>query len=47
MKIQLKLDAMPVKKHPYWMNLKYKEKVKQDLDKMLEVGIIVPTEESE
>jgi hypothetical protein len=29
------------------MNLKYKEKVKEDIDRMLEVGIIEPLEELE
>ena len=47
MHIQLKPDAKPVKKRPYWLNPKYKEKVKQELDKMLATGIIIPVEELE
>jgi hypothetical protein len=47
MKIQLKPDAKPVKKRPYQVNPKYKEKVHKELDHMLDVGIIIPMEESE
>jgi hypothetical protein len=47
MKRKLKPDARPIKKKPYRLNLKYKEKVKQELDKMLEAGVIFPVEESE
>jgi hypothetical protein len=47
MKIPLKPDARPVKKRPYRLNPKYKEKVKIELDRMLEGGIIEPVEESE
>ena len=47
MKIPLKLDVKPVKQRPYRLNPKYKEKVKIELDKMIEVGIIEPIEESE
>ena len=47
MKIPLKPDARPVKQHPYRLNSRYKEKVKADLDRMLEAGIIEPVEESE
>ena len=32
MRIPLKLEAQPVKKRPYRLNLKYKERVKQQLD---------------
>jgi hypothetical protein len=46
MRIPLKLDARQVKKRPYRLNPKYKEKVKIELDKMLEAGIIEPVEES-
>lgn len=45
MKIQLKLDAKPVKRRPYWLNPKYKEKVHKELDLMFDAGIIVPVEE--
>ena len=47
MKILLKTDAIPVKQCPYKLNLRYKEKVKAELDRMFEVGIIEPVEESE
>jgi hypothetical protein len=47
MRIPLKPDAMPVKQRPYRLNPKYKEKVKIELDRMLEAGIIEPVEESE
>jgi hypothetical protein len=45
MKIHLNLDVKPVRKIPYRLNLKYKEKVHKELDQMKEVGIIVPMEE--
>ena len=47
MKIPLKPDARPVKQRPYRLNPHYKEKVKAELDHMLEVGIIEPMEELE
>ena len=47
MKIPLREGAKPVKQCPYRLNSRYKEKVKQELDKMLAVGIIEPVEESE
>jgi hypothetical protein len=47
MRIPLKLDARPVKQRPYRLNPKYKEKVKIELDRMLEAGIIELVEESE
>jgi hypothetical protein len=47
MRIPLKLGVNPVKQRPYKLNPKYKEKVKIDLDRMLEAGIIEPVEESE
>jgi hypothetical protein len=47
MRIPLKPDARKFKKRPYRLNPKYKEKVKTELDRMLEVGIIEPIEESE
>jgi hypothetical protein len=46
MRIPLKLDARPVKQRPYRLNPKYKEKVKIELNWMLEAGIIEPVEES-
>jgi hypothetical protein len=47
MKIPLKLDAIPFKQRPYRLNPKYKEKVKIELERMLEARIIEPVEESE
>ena len=44
MKISLKTDGRPVKQRPYRPNPRYKEKVKAELDRMLEVGIIEPVE---
>ena len=46
MKIPLRSDAKPVKQRPYRLNPRYKEKVKVELDRMLEVGVIEPVEES-
>lgn len=36
MKIPLKPNVKPVKQKPYRMNLKYKDKLKIELDKMIE-----------
>jgi hypothetical protein len=47
MKIPLKPYARPVRERPYKLNPKYKQKVKIELDRMLEAGIIEPFEESE
>jgi hypothetical protein len=47
MRIPLKPYARPVKQRPYRLNPKYKEKVKIELDRMMEAGIIEPVEESE
>jgi hypothetical protein len=47
MRIHLNPNARPVKQRPYRLNPKYKEKVKIELDRMLEVEIIEPVEESE
>ena len=47
MRIPLKEGAKPVKHRPYWLNPKYKEKVRKELDKMLVAGIIETMEESE
>ena len=46
MKIPLKLDAKPVKQRPYRLNPRYKEKVKAELECMLDTGIIKPIKES-
>ncbi len=45
MKITLKLDVKPVKEMPYYLNPKYKEKVRVELDKMLIARILEPVEE--
>jgi hypothetical protein len=47
MKISLKLDAKLVRQRPYILNLKYKEKVKEELERMIEYGIIEPIVEFE
>ena len=47
MKIPLRPDAKPSKQRPYRMNPKYKERVKEKLDDMLNTGIIEIVEESE
>ena len=46
MKITLKPDAKLVKQCPYWLTPKYKEKVREELEKLLAVGIIELVEES-
>jgi hypothetical protein len=46
-KIPLRPDARPIKKIPYKLNPKYNQKVRIELDIMMEVGIIEPIEESE
>ena len=45
--IPLKEGVKPIKQHPCILNARYKEKVRQDLDKMITTGIIEPIEESE
>jgi hypothetical protein len=47
MKIPLRLDARPTRQRPYRLNPIYKQKVKDEIDRMLEAGIIEPVEESE
>jgi hypothetical protein len=47
MKIQLKLHAKLVKRRPYRLNPKYKEKVCKELDRILDAGIIVPIKDFE
>jgi hypothetical protein len=47
MKIPLRLEVNPVKQRPYRLNPIYKQKVKEELDKMLEAGIIEVIEEYE
>ena len=46
-KITLKPGVKPVKKRPYCLNPKYKERVILELDKMLTAGIIELVEESD
>jgi hypothetical protein len=46
-RIPLKPGVKLVKQRPYILNPKYKEKVKIDLDRMLEARIIELVEESE
>ena len=46
-KIMLKPNVKLDKQRPYCLNLKYKEKVRLELDKMLMVCIIYPLEESD
>ena len=47
MRISLKEGVKPVRQHPYRLNPRYKEKVRQELDKMIVAGIIEAVEESE
>jgi hypothetical protein len=47
MNIPLRPDAKPVRQRPYRLNLVYKHKFKEEIDKMLEASIIEPIEESE
>jgi hypothetical protein len=44
MKIPLRLDARPIRHIPYRMNPVYRQKVKAEIDKMLEAGVIEPVE---
>ena len=46
MKIPLKPDVKHVKQQSYHLNLRYKERVKVELNRMLDAGIIEPVEES-
>ena len=46
MRIPLKHDMKPMKQRHYRLNPKYKEKVKEELEKILAAGIIEPVEES-
>ncbi len=43
-KTQLMVDAQPIKQRQYKMNLNYALKVREDLDKLLDVGFIYPIE---
>jgi hypothetical protein len=46
MNIPLKLEARPIIKRPYRLNPIYKKKVREEINRMLEAGIIEPVEES-
>ena len=45
MKIPLNSDTKPIKQQPDRLNLRYKEKVKIDLNRMIDAGIAEPIEE--
>ena len=47
MKIPLRDEARSIRHRPYRLNPIYKQKVKAEIDRMLEDGIIEPIEESE
>ena len=47
MKVPLKLGTKPVKQWPYRLNPRYKEKVKEEIDTILDAGIIENVEESQ
>jgi hypothetical protein len=47
MKIELKLGSNPIRHRPYHLNPRVKEKVKREIDKMLEDGLIFAIEEAE
>jgi hypothetical protein len=47
MKIELKLGSNPVRHRPYLLNPRVKEKVKREINKMLEYGLIFVVEEEE
>jgi hypothetical protein len=46
-KIPLRSEARPIIQRPYRLNMIYKKKVKAEIDRMLEAGIIEPVEELE
>jgi hypothetical protein len=45
MRIPLRLGDKLVKQRPYKLNPRYKEKVKEEIDRMLKVGVIEPVKE--
>jgi hypothetical protein len=47
MKIELKLGSKPVIHRTYRLNPRVKEKVKKEIDKMLEAGLIFVVEEAQ
>ena len=46
MNIPLRPDSKPVKKWPYILNLRYKECIKEELEHMIDIGIIELFKES-
>ena len=46
MKIELKSGSNPVRHRPHHLNPRVKEKVKKEIDKMLEAGLIFAVEEA-
>jgi hypothetical protein len=47
MNIPLKPKSKPIRQRPYSLNPRYKEKVKDEIDKILDVGMIEPVEKFE
>ena len=47
MKIPLRPDAKPIKQQPYQLNPRYKEKIKAELGRIIDTGIVDHVEESE
>jgi hypothetical protein len=45
--ILLNPEPIPIRQRPYRLNPIYKEKLKTKIEKMIEVGVIEPAEESE
>jgi hypothetical protein len=43
-KIELTVDARPIKQQPYRMNPNYAQRVRKDLNKLLDAQFIFPTE---
>jgi hypothetical protein len=41
-KIKLIIDACPMKQQPYWMNLNYAQRIREDLDTLLDTLIYLP-----
>jgi hypothetical protein len=46
MKIPLRAEERPIRQRPYILNTIYKKKVKVEINRMLEAGIIEHVEES-
>ena len=44
MKIDLKPNSQPIQNQPYHLNPRVKEKVKKEIDKILEAGLIFPAD---